>query len=83
MLIFTESEELNLVTELEDDGEDLIVKVFHLFLQSPQPLKFIVWDLKGQRASLVFLLASILLPPPDMINEQSITVSFKHHYTAK
>lgn len=28
----TESEELKLATELEDDGEDLVVKIFHLFL---------------------------------------------------
>lgn len=68
----TESEELKLVTELEDDGEDLIVKIFHLFLRSPQPLKFIIWDLKGTRAKSirVFLVANILLSPsPNMISD--------------
>lgn len=63
---FTESEELKLVTELEDDGEDLIVKIFHLFLWSPQPLKFIIWDLKGTRAKKEHLgcfLLPIFYPP--------------------
>lgn len=44
------------VAELEDDGEDFVVKIFHLILWVPQPLKFIIWDLRGgeHSASWVF-----------------------------
>lgn len=72
----TESEELKLVTELEDDGEDLVVKIFHLFLRSPQPLKFIVWDLKGTRAESILGVSCcqyFTFPSPNMISEQSMT----------
>lgn len=69
----TESEELRRVTELEDDGEDLVVKIFHLFLRSPQPLKFIIWDLKGTRAESILGVSRcryFTFPSPNMINSQ-------------
>lgn len=72
----TESEELKLATELEDDGEDLIMKIFHLFLRSPQPLKFIIWDLKGTRAETILGVPRCqysTFPSPDVINKQSMT----------
>lgn len=50
--------ELNLVAELEDDGEDLVVKIIHLLLQSPQPLKLIVWDLEKAKSFYFFLTIS-------------------------
>lgn len=43
------------MTELEDNGKDLVVKILHLFLQSSQPLKFKIRDLEDKRHAGCFL----------------------------
>lgn len=83
------SEELNLAAELEDDGEDLIVKIFHLFLPSPQPFKFIVWDLKGTTAKSFFDISTCLyltFPSPttwSINNHKCLYFTHTHTCTSK
>lgn len=43
------------MTELEDNGKDLVVKILHLFLQSSQSLKFKIRDLEDKGHAGCFL----------------------------